>query len=69
MEFNFLQMWDAMLTCIRHLVRVDTRYLFNAAITEPPVKFEFERSVPDKEIVAAIRAAGWRYVELYARVP
>jgi hypothetical protein len=68
MEFNFPQMWDAMLTCIHRLVKVDARYRFNAAITEPPVKFEFSRWVTSQEIISVVRSSGWRYTELYARV-
>src|SRR5207249_1422214 len=42
MEFNFPQMWDAMLTCIQHLQKINPGYRFNVAITEPPLKLEFE---------------------------
>ena len=34
MEFNFPQMWDAMLACIQRLVKIDARY--ECEITEPP---------------------------------
>jgi FkbM family methyltransferase len=68
MEFNFPQMWDAMLACIQRLVKIDARYRFNAAITEPPIKFEFDTWVTGEDIVSVIRSAGWQYAELYARV-
>jgi FkbM family methyltransferase len=68
MEFNLPQMWDAMLTCIQYLLNIDARYRFNAAITEPPIKFEIDRWITGEEIVSAVRFAGWRYAELYARV-
>jgi FkbM family methyltransferase len=67
-EFNFPQMWDAMLTCIERLEKIDPGYRFNVAITEPPFKLKFDKWATGEQIVLSIRAAGWRYVELYARV-
>ncbi len=68
MEFNFPQMWDAMLACIERLEKIDPGYRFNVAITEPPFKWEFDRWATGEQIVSSIRAADWRYAELYARV-
>ena len=69
MEFNFPLMWNAMLVCIQHLMKIDAKYRFNAAITEPPTEFAFEGWLTDKEIVSAIqRFTARQYVELYARV-
>ena len=67
MEFNFPQMWEALLTCIQRLQRIALGYRFNVAITEPPLKLEFERWATAEQIVSDIRAANWLYVELYAR--
>jgi hypothetical protein len=66
MEFNLPQMNDALVACINHLERIGT-YHFNAAITEPPLMLELDRWVSGGEIIARIRAAGWRYAELFAR--
>lgn len=69
MEFNFPQMWTAMLACIQRLQKIDLRYRFNVAITEPPLKLEFNRWVTGDQAVSRVRAAGWPYVELYAQAP
>lgn len=37
MEFNFPQMWDAIIACIEQLHNIDPNYRFNVAITEPPL--------------------------------
>jgi FkbM family methyltransferase len=68
MEFNFPQMWDAMVACIEHLLKIDARYRFNAAVTEPPVKFEIDEWATAEEFVCVVRSAGWQYTELYARI-
>jgi hypothetical protein len=66
MEFNFPHMQAALLACITMLGKLGN-YQFNAAITEPPIKFEFDHWLSGKEMVAAISEKGWLYVELYAR--
>jgi FkbM family methyltransferase len=68
MEFNFPQMWDAMLACVRTLRNIDGGYLFNVAITEPPITFASDTWLGGDEIVSAIQSRGWMYVELYARL-
>jgi FkbM family methyltransferase len=68
MEFNFPQMWDAMLACVRRLQKIDPAYRFNAAITEPPLRLEFDRWMTGEQIVSCVRMANWLYTELYARI-
>jgi FkbM family methyltransferase len=68
MEFNFPQMWDAMLACIQRLQKIDPGYRFNAAITEPPLRLEFDRWMTGEQVVSCIGMANWRYTELYARI-
>jgi FkbM family methyltransferase len=67
LEFNFPQMDDALLTCVKQLEAIGP-YRFNAAITEPPQKLEFDSWLTGSGIIAAIRSAGWRYTELFARI-
>jgi FkbM family methyltransferase len=67
MEFNFPQMNDALMACVSHLGTIDD-YRFNAAITEPPLKLEYDQWLSSGDIVASIRSAGWRYAELFARL-
>ena len=67
MEFNFPQMREALDACIRHLESIGD-YCFNAAITEPPLKFEHERWLLGNQIVELIELAGWHYMELFARL-
>jgi FkbM family methyltransferase len=66
MEFNFPQMRNALTGCLDHLAKIGN-YRFNAAITEPPVKFEYNRWLAADEIIASIDTAGWGYTELFAR--
>ena len=54
MEFNFPQMFEALVACIRHLEAFGD-YRFNAAISEPPAKFEFDEWSTGQEIVALIQ--------------
>jgi FkbM family methyltransferase len=68
MEFNFPQMRGALLACIGRLETI-ADYRFNAAITEPPLRLEFPQWISGCEIIASIRAAGWGYSELFARLP
>jgi hypothetical protein len=67
MEFNFPQMYDALWACVSHLETIGN-YSFNAAITEPPFKLEYDQWLSSGEITASIRSAGWGYAELYARL-
>jgi FkbM family methyltransferase len=67
LEFNFPQMDDALLNCLKQLEAIGS-YHFNAAITEPPQKLEFDTWLTANGILSAIRSAGWRYTELFARI-
>jgi hypothetical protein len=67
LEFNFPQMDDALLACIKQLESIGF-YRFNAATAEPPQKLEFDLWLTGSGIIAAIRSAGWRYTELFARI-
>jgi FkbM family methyltransferase len=66
MEFNLPHMSQALTSCVERLERLGL-YDFNAAITEPPRKFALEW-LSGADVVAAIRASGWGYAEVYARL-
>jgi FkbM family methyltransferase len=67
MEFNFPQRRDALRACISRLDGIGN-YGFNAAITEPPLKLEYNRWLSGNEIVDSIARQKWQYTELYARI-
>ncbi|MGA7323781.1 MAG: FkbM family methyltransferase [Rhodomicrobium sp.] len=67
LEFNFPQMQGALLACVDQLETIAS-YRFNAAITEPPQKLEFDQWLRGDEIIAAIQSAHWRYAELFAQI-
>ena len=52
---------------IGYLRKLNSQYRFNAAISEPPLRFEFDEWLTGDAILHAITKAGWGYVELYAR--
>jgi FkbM family methyltransferase len=56
MEFNLPQMWEAMLTSVRHLERIDARFLFNFAITEPPITLVLDQWVTGDDTISHIRS-------------
>jgi len=67
LEFNFPQMCDALVGCVRHIEALGG-YRFNAAISEPPLKLEFTSWLSGTEVIRAIRSSGWLYSELFARL-
>lgn len=68
MEFNLPQMRETMLICVRHLERTDARYLFNFALSEPPIALELDEWLSGDDAISRIRSTGRKYVELYARL-
>ena len=64
LEFNFPQMYGALEACVRNINSLGD-YRFNAAISEPPEKFEFSW-LTGEQIIEAIKSSGWGYAELYA---
>jgi FkbM family methyltransferase len=67
LEFNFPQMDNALVACVKHIDAIGP-YRFNAAITEPPHRLEFDQWLIGSAFIAAICSAGWRYTELFARM-
>jgi FkbM family methyltransferase len=67
LEFNFPQMDNALSACLNQLEAIGP-YHFNAAIAEAPQKLEFDPWLTTSGIMAAIRSAGWRYTEVFARI-
>jgi FkbM family methyltransferase len=65
LEFNFPQMHDALAGCVTRIEALGN-YRFNAAISEPPVKWEFTTWLSGAEVIGAINSSGWRYSELFA---
>jgi FkbM family methyltransferase len=68
MEFNLPQMCEAMLTCVRHLERTDARYLFNFALSDPPIALVLDEWLSGDDTISRIRLTGRKYVDIYARL-
>jgi FkbM family methyltransferase len=68
LEFNlpdFMQDMADVISRLEELGRGSAR--FNVVLTEPPDTFEYPEWTDGKTILDRIRAAGWKYVELFCR--
>lgn len=68
LEFNLPHFDRSLRQTLEKIEAVSSRYRFNVAITEPPLKFEFDEWLSAAESLAAIERRKWFYVELYARL-
>lgn len=68
LEFNLPHFEKALRQTLEKLRTISSRYRFNVAITEPPLKFEFDEWLAGEDLLAEIKRRGWFYVELYARL-
>jgi hypothetical protein len=68
LEFNLPHFEQSLKRTVLKIETVSSRYRFNVAITEPPLKFEFDEWLTGAEALAGIERRGWFYVELYARL-
>lgn len=68
LEFNLPVFQAELMRCVEHLARLDDRYRFNAAITEPPERFELASWLTSEAFMAEIIDRRWGYVEIYARL-
>jgi len=68
LEFNLPHFEQSLKLTLEKLRTISSRYRFNVAITEPPLKFEFDEWLTGAELLAEIKRRGWFYVELYARL-
>lgn len=66
-EFNLPEFRDELALVARRLEALGTHVTFNAAIEEPPARFEFADWLDASTVLDRIQAAGWRYVELFCR--
>lgn len=66
-EFNLPEFEEELAQVICRLEQIGGDVLFNAAITEPPVRFEFAGWLSGSAAMQRIHDAGWRYVELFCR--
>jgi FkbM family methyltransferase len=68
LEFNLPHFEESLKQTLEKLRIISPRYRFNVAITEPPLKFEFDEWLTAGDLLAEIRRRGWLYIELYARL-
>ena len=66
-EFNLPEFQSELHDSVARLTGLLPDALFNAAITEPPIAFEWPDWKPGPAALETIAAAGWRYVELFCR--
>ncbi len=66
-EFNLPEFAIDLEQAIGWLEQLGGNAVFNIAIAEPPLRFEFEQWLPGPLVLERIRLAGWRYVELFCR--
>src|SRR6266403_678300 len=67
-EVNLPEFAQELAELSSRLQQIDGDALFNVAISEPPMKFEFSDWVPGSVTLERIKEAGWRYVELFCRM-
>jgi FkbM family methyltransferase len=68
LEFNLPHFEQALRQTLEKMQTISPHYRFNVAITEPPLKLEFDEWLTGEESLAEIKRRGWLYVELYARL-
>ena len=66
-EFNLPEFHAELRDAVARLTELTPGAVFNAAIAEPPVAFEWPDWKSGCSALAAIESAGWRYVELFCR--
>jgi hypothetical protein len=68
LEFNLPDFEHALNQTVEKIQAINSRYRFNVAITEPPLKFEFDKWLTDADALAEVKRRGWLYLELHARL-
>jgi hypothetical protein len=68
LEFNLPHFEQSPKLTLEKLRTISSRYTFNVAITEPPLKFEFDEGLMGAELLAEIKRRAWFYVELCAQL-
>ena len=64
-EFNLPEFHAELRDAVARLTELTPGAVFNAAVAEPPVAFEWPDWKSGRSALAAIESAGWRYVELF----